>query len=108
MNNAQTFDYESSDAQSLIQQAKTEFNGAYSLAREGQWQDAVTHLQNVSTLIDQAIAEEQSYLEQQEIERSPQTQSTLLTVVAVVSAVAIVLGLIVYVMKRNRRTIEKE
>jgi hypothetical protein len=109
MNTAQFVDYKSSDAQSLIQQASIEFNFGYSLAKQGQWQGAVTHLQNVSSLIDQAVIEEQLFQEQQENERIQQSQfNDLITMITIISAIAIIIGLFVYVMKRNRRKIEEE
>lgn len=102
MNNAQYNDYKSPDAQALIQQANSEFNVASSLANQGQWHDAVTHLQSVSNLIDQANAKEQSYQEQQETESTQQTQSNILIIVAIVIAVAIVGGVVGYAMRRKQ------
>jgi hypothetical protein len=102
LNNAQNVDYKSPDAQSLMQQANSEFNVASSLANQGQWHDAVTHLQSVSSLIDQANAKEQSYQEQQEAESTQQTQSSILIIVAIVIAIAVVVGVAVYAMRRKQ------
>jgi heme/copper-type cytochrome/quinol oxidase subunit 2 len=102
MSNAQNVDYKSPDAQSLMQQANSEINVASSLANQGQWHDAVTHLQSVSNLIDQADAKEQSYQEQQETESTQQTQSNILIIVAIVIAVAVVGGVVGYAMRKKQ------
>lgn len=102
LNSAHNINYESPDAQSLMQQANSEFNVASSLASQGQWRDAVSHLQSVSSLIDQANAKEQSYQEQQETESTQQAQSNILIIVAIVIAVAVVGGVIAYAMKRKQ------
>jgi hypothetical protein len=51
--------YTSADAQSLLQQAQTEYAQALSSAKNGEWQNAVTSLQNASDYLDQAEAAEQ-------------------------------------------------
>jgi heme/copper-type cytochrome/quinol oxidase subunit 2 len=104
LNTAQSANYESPDAQSLMQQANSEFNLASSLANQGQWHDAVTHLQSVSSLIDQANAKEQSYQEQQETENTQQAQTIVIIIVAIVIAVAVVVGVVVYAMRRKQNS----
>ena len=102
LNTAQSANYKSPDAQSLMQQANSEFSLASSLANQGQWHDAVTHLQSVSSLIDQANAKEQSYQEQQETQNTQQTQSIVIIIVAIVIAIAVVVGVVVYAARRKQ------
>jgi ElaB/YqjD/DUF883 family membrane-anchored ribosome-binding protein len=101
LNNAQNVNYKSPDAQSLIQQANSEFNVATSLAGQGKWHDAVTHLQSVSNLVDQANVKEQSYQEQQKTEAAQQTQSYVLIVIALAIAIAVVVGVMILVKRRK-------
>jgi hypothetical protein len=61
LSSAQNSNFQSPDAQSLLQQANTEFNLATSLSQQGAWQDAVSHLNAASGYIDQAKAKEQTY-----------------------------------------------
>jgi len=51
--------YGSTEAQSLLQQAKDEYALAKSLATEGKWQEAVSSLQNTSNYLEQAADAEE-------------------------------------------------
>jgi hypothetical protein len=58
--------YEGAQARASISQASTEFNLAKSLANQGSWQEALTHLTTASNLVDQASGQEQEYKAQQQ------------------------------------------
>jgi hypothetical protein len=90
--------YESTEAQSLLQQAKTEYNNAVESAANGEWQEAVTSLQNASDYLDQAEAAEQSGGQNA-------GQSLLLYIAVAVIAVVIALSVIgVLVRRRSKKT----
>jgi hypothetical protein len=87
--------YASAEAQSLLQQAKTEYTKALSSAENGEWQEAVTSLQDASAYLDQAEAAEQS---------GGQNAGSLLLYLAVaVIAVVIVVLVIAVVVRRKRK-----
>ena len=58
---AQSANYESPDAKSLLLQASNEYNLAVSLVNQGKWQDAVSHLQTASNFVTQASSKEEQY-----------------------------------------------
>lgn len=103
LNSVQNVDFKSPDAVSLLAQANNEFNVATSLANQGHWQDAVSHLQSVSSLVDQANAKENTYEEQQKTENTQLTQSNILIIVAIVIAIAVVVGVVILIMKRKQK-----
>jgi heme/copper-type cytochrome/quinol oxidase subunit 2 len=90
--------YSSSEAQSLLQQAKTEYNNALSSAANEEWQEAVTSLRNASDYLDEAeVAEQQG--------GGQNTGSLLLYIAIAVIAVVIVLSVIaVAVRRRSKKT----
>jgi hypothetical protein len=102
LNNTQNSNYKSPYAQSLLQQANTEFNLATSLAKQGAWQDAVSHLSSVASLLQQANAKEQTY--------NPITMGAVngvpmgLLIVIIVVVVVVAVVAIVFTRKRNRFT----
>lgn len=100
LSNAQNSNFQSPDAQSLLQQANTEFNLATSLSQQGAWQDAVSHLNSASGYVDQANAKEQTY--------NPITMGAvngipwvLLAVIIVVVVVIVAVVAIVFTRKRR-------
>jgi hypothetical protein len=90
--------YESAEAQSLLQQAQSEYNNATSLVNAGNWQEALSHLQNASDLLDQADEKEQRSGEQRA------GLQTLLFYVAIIAiAVIIAVSIIVVVVRKKRK-----
>jgi len=65
LNNAEGAGYEGADAKSLISQASSEYDLALSLANQGKWEGAVTHLQTASNFLMQASAAEEDYWRQE-------------------------------------------
>jgi len=61
INQATYSNYQSSDAKTLLQQAKNERDLAALLAGQGKWSDAVIHLQMASNFVEQAIGAEDEY-----------------------------------------------
>src|SRR5208337_3775422 len=58
---AQNSNYQSPNAQSLVQQATSMYNQATTLSQKGQWQNAVNNLNTASNDLSQAQAAEASY-----------------------------------------------
>ena len=94
---ANSANYESAEAQSLLQQAQSEYNNATSLVAAGNWQEAVLHLENATDLLDQASAAEQSSDEQRA------GLQTLLFYVAIIAIAVIIVVSIIFVVVRRRR-----
>lgn len=89
--------YSSSEAQSLLEQANTEYEQARLLADELKWQEAVTSLRSASDYLDEAEAAEQS--------GGQNTGSLLLYIAVAVIAVVIALSVIaVAVRRRSKKT----
>jgi hypothetical protein len=82
------------EAQSLLQQAKNEYDNASSLANEGEWQEAVSSLQAASDYLDQAEVAEQS---------GPLVGNLLLYFIVVVVAVVIVVLLVAVFVRKSRK-----
>jgi hypothetical protein len=97
MSEAQNANYESAEAKSLFQQATNEYNLATSLADQGKWREATSSLQNVSSYLENANAEEQISDEQKA------NQQTLLLYLAVVAIVVIIAISIIVVIVRKKR-----
>jgi hypothetical protein len=95
---ANSANYRSSEAQSLLEQAQTAYNSALSSAIEEQWAAAISSLENASTYLDQASAAEQEGEEQSE-----HMQSLLLYLVIAVVVVIVVVSVVVLVVRRRRR-----
>jgi hypothetical protein len=96
---AQNANYKSPDAESLLSQAQNEYSLAASLANQGKWQDAVSHLNTASNLLSQAPAKEQAY--------QNQNGQQLILIIAGISAIIIVL-IAALVMLRRQRHIPKQ
>ena len=93
--------YESTEAQSLLQQATTEYEQAIALANDEKWQEAVTSLQNAFDYLDQAEAAEQN--------AGQNTGQSLLlyiaiTVIAVVIALSIIAVIAIIVSRKRKKT----
>jgi len=87
--------YESTEAQSLLQQAKDEYAQANSLANEGKWQEAVTSLQKASNFLEQAADAEEK--------RSAEQPNLLLYVAIVAIGVIIAVSVIVAVRRKKAK-----
>jgi len=98
LNEAVSANYESAEAQSLLQQAQDEYTLAQSLANETRWNEALSKLYNATDLLEQAdVAEQRS--EEQKAE-----QQSLLFYLAIIAIVVIIaLSIIVVVMRKKRR-----
>ena len=91
---ADAAEYQSAEAQSLLEQAKTEYAQALGLESEGKWTEALVALQNAANYLEQAEAAEHM--------GSGIDQQTLLLIVAV-AAIAIVVVVVIAVVMRKRR-----
>jgi len=91
---AQSANYESSDAKSLLSQAVNEYNLAVSLANQGNWQDGVSHLNTAQSLLTQAPAKEQAYQEQKRF------QQQLFIIGGAILAIVIVAIVLIVIRKR--------
>lgn len=106
ISNAQSANYQSPDAQSLLQQANTEFSLATSLAQQGKWQDAVSHLNTASAYIDQASAKEQTYQQQKTNNPLPyigQPDNTLAIIAVLVIIIVVLIGVVLAVILRRNQ-----
>jgi hypothetical protein len=88
--------YQSSEAQSLLEQAENAYAQALSLANEENWEKAISALQNASTYLEQADIEEQNYVE-------AKSQQDKLLIIAGVVAVGVVAVLIIILMVTRKR-----
>jgi len=88
--------YQSSEAQSFLEQAKSEYSKALSFANVENWEEAIPALQKAYTYLEQADAEEQDYI------AAKSQQGDLLIIVAV-AAVAVVAVLAIILMLRRKR-----
>jgi hypothetical protein len=89
--------YQSVDAQSLLDQAKNEYSQAIMLASEEKWDEAISHLQNASSYMEQAEAAEQLSAEQ-----SAQQQQLLLYI-AIIVIVVVVAAVIAVIWRKKRK-----
>jgi hypothetical protein len=97
LTNAQNSNYQSPDAQSLLQQANNMYNQATTLANQGQWQNAVNDLNTASSDLSQAAAAEQTY--QASITPTPTPEFSSFAV----SAIFLVLMLFAVIMLTVRK-----
>jgi hypothetical protein len=87
--------YQSAEAQSLLDQANTEYAHAIESEYESKWSEALLALQNASSYLEQAeVAERMSF---------GINLQTLLLIVAVVAIAIVVVVIIVVVMRRRRK-----
>jgi hypothetical protein len=89
--------YQSSEAQSLLQQAKNEYALALSFANAENWEEAIPALQKAFTYLEQANAEEQNYIS------AESQQGDLLLIVGVAAVAAVAVVAIVLVSRRKRK-----
>lgn len=93
--------YQSSEAQSLLEQANSEYQQAYMLSIEDQWEEAITHLQAADSYFDQAAA-----AEQQSSQQSADLQRLLIIIAPI--ATGVVVAIIVAIMWRRRQPPDDE
>ena len=98
LNEASSANYESSEAQSLLQQAQYEHDRAPSLATEERWNEALTSLYNATDLLEQANA-----VEQRSDEQRAELQTLLFYVAIIAIVVIIAVSIIVVVVRRRRK-----
>jgi hypothetical protein len=88
--------YESSTAQSLLDQATNAYEQAIAYGDQSSWGEAVSMLNNALTYFEQADVAEQQYLAEQS------SQETLLITVGVAAVAIVVILAIIYLMKRKK------
>jgi hypothetical protein len=98
LNGANSANYESSEAQSLLQQAQSAFANATSAANEGKWSLAIENLEITDDFLDEA-----SEAEQRSDEQRAALQNLLVYVAIIAIVVIIVVSIIVVVVRRRRR-----
>ena len=97
LSEAYTANYKNSEAQSLLQQAQTQYDNAEELALQEQWNNAIISLENATSCLDQAkLAEERG------INQSLELQN-LLFYLAIIAVVVIVVVLVIVVVRRRRK-----
>jgi hypothetical protein len=97
LSNASAANYKNSEAQSLLQQAQTQYDTAVGLADQEQWTNAIISLENATSCLDQAkLAEERGADQSLELQN-------LLFYVAIIAIVIIVVVLIVVVVRKRRK-----
>lgn len=90
--------YQGSEAQSLLDKAKTEYSQSIMSASQEKWAEAISSLQNASNYLEQAEAAEQLYTEQNA------QQQTLLVYLAIAAvAVIIAVSVIAVIVRRKRK-----
>ena len=88
-------EYQSPEAQSLLEQAENTYSQALSYANQENWDQAISALQTTSVYLDQADAEEQNY------DESKSAQYLLLIVVVVVVILVVAVLIVIRVMKKR-------
>ena len=89
-------EYQSLDAQSLLDQAENAYSQALSYANEANWVEAVSALQRASSYLEQADTGEQNYVE-------PKSEEDPLLIIVGAAAVVLVAVLIVILVLKKRR-----
>jgi hypothetical protein len=89
--------YTSTEAQSLLEQATTEYAQALLSANEGKWQEAVSSLRDADDYLDQAAAADQRGGGQNPL------QGWLLYLVIIIIVVVVALSVIAVVVRRRRK-----
>ena len=97
LNEAINATYKSTEAKSLLQQAKDAYKQAKVYATGENYQEAVISLENAAAYLHQAKEAEQLNDEQ------TAQQQTLILIVAVVAAVAVIVGSLIAVVIRRKR-----
>ena len=97
LNGAKSANYESTEAQSLLQQAQGAFGDATSNATQGNWNLAIQNLEIADDFLDEANEAEQRSAEQRV------ALQNLLVYVAIIAIVVIIVLSIIFVVVRRRR-----
>jgi hypothetical protein len=93
--------YQNSEAQSLLEQAESEYTAAVVSSYDNQWDEALGHLQSTDTYLDEAAtAEQQGSTQSADLQR-------LLLIVGPITA-AVVVALIVIIIWRRRQPPDDE
>jgi hypothetical protein len=98
LNGANSANYESSEAQSLLQQAQSAVSNATIAAGEQKWNLAIENLEIADDFLDQA-----SEVEQRSDEQRAALQSLLFYLAIIAIVVIIVVSIIVVVVRRKRK-----
>jgi hypothetical protein len=88
--------YQSPEAQSLLEQAKSEYANALSFANTENWTEAVTALQKAYTYLEQSDAKEQDFV-------ATNSQQSDLLIIVVIAAIVVAAIMAIIVMFRRRR-----
>jgi hypothetical protein len=97
VSNAYAANYKNSEAQSLLQQAQTQYDTAVGLAYQEEWINALISLENATSYLDQAkLAEERGADQSLELQN-------LLFYLAIIAVVVIVVVLIIVVVRKRRK-----
>jgi predicted lactoylglutathione lyase len=97
LSNASAANYKNSEAQSLLQQAQTQYEAAKAFALQEEWNNALISLENATSSLDQAkLAEERGADQSLELQN-------LLFYLAIIAVVVIVVVLIIVVVRTRRK-----
>jgi hypothetical protein len=102
LNEALNVTYKSPEAQSLIDQAKDAYTQANMEAGGGNYSEAITTLDNLSSYLDQAEMAEQQYTEQMA------QQQQLILIAAIIAIVVVVVVVVALVWRRRNKNKPKE
>jgi len=94
---ADSSEYQNPEAQSLLEQAKTEYANALSSANAENWEEAVTALQKAYTYLEQADTKEQDFVADQ----SQQGDQLIIVGIAAI-VIAAVIAIIVILMRSRK------
>jgi hypothetical protein len=97
LSTAEKANYRSSQAKSLLQQAKTANEQAQNSSKAGNWALAVSSLQTASSLLDQAATAEKNY------KPTFWDQYLLIVIVGVVVAAVVAVLLVLFMVRRRRK-----
>jgi len=93
-------EYQSAEAQSLLEQAANEYAEAWLSSGDEKWEDAIIHLQNADSYLEQAEAAEQRYAEQS---AEQQRLLSIVVPIVVIIVVIIVVVLIAVIVRKRRK-----
>ena len=99
LNGAKSANYESTEAQSLLQQAQSAFEDATSSANDGKWSLAIENLQIADDFLDEA-----SEAEKRSDEQRAALLNLLFYVAIIAIAVIIIVSIVMVVRKRRKQT----
>ena len=93
---SKSVNYESSTAQSLVEQAEVEYVQALVYGNQNSWDEAVSRLNSASSYLEQADVEEQKYLEEKS------SQENLLIIIGLVVVIIIAILVVFYLVRRKK------